>query len=322
MRIKNIVILFVLCIGCRLSAQNVMKVDCYQEGNDIAITYFLDRDASTEVFYSKDGGKTFIGPLKKVVGNIGANAQKGQNKLLWSVLDEVESLQGDNIVFKVSISNPFGIEMVFVEGGTFTLGPSNGESVQVRVSDFYICKYEISQKVWKSVMYTNPSSNRGDDLPVENVSWDYIHMFIERLNEKTGLKYRLPTEAEWEYAAKGGKRQKNSSYVYPGYAYIIPQVACYGNSLSTRSVKEGFPNELGLLNMAGNVAEYCIDGYDSYSDLKTSVNPIGNSKQSLKVLRGGSYKSSKEKCKVISRDFARSDTWSSERGFRLVLEIE
>lgn len=319
MRIKNIVVLFVLCIGCRLTAQNVIKVDCYQEGNDIAVTYFLDRDASTEVFYSKDGGRTFIGPLKKVSGNIGANAQKGQNKLLWSVLDEVESLQGDNIVFKVSISNPLGIEMVFVEGGTFTLGPSNGESVRVNISDFYICKYEISQKIWKSIMITNPSSHKGDDFPVENVSWDYVQTFIERLNEKTGLKYRLPTEAEWEYAACGGKN--GGKYPYPGYAYLTKQIACY-DTYETREVTNGLPNELGLYNMAGNVAELCLDGYNSYSKLKVVTDPIGKTKKTFKVLRGGSYKSVMGNCQVKKRLFVNSSNWSSERGFRLVLEIE
>ena len=319
MGIKKLLVLWGIVAGTQLFAQNVTNVDCYQDGNNITITYNVDQKASTELFYSLNGGTTFIGPLKCVTGDIGANAKKGYNKAIWSVLDEVESLNGNNIVFKVAVSNPFGIEMVFVEGGTFTLGPSGNESKLVTVSSFYISKYEISQQVWKSIMGSNPSQHKGDDYPVENVSWDYVQMFIERLNAVTGLKYRLPTEAEWEYAAEGGKKGRN--YSYPGYGQLTKNVACY-SAPYTRSVKEGWPNELGLYNMAGNVAEYCLDGYGAYSDLKTSVNPIGKSKKQLKVMRGGSWRSSAENCKVNRRDFVASNNYSAERGFRLVLVIE
>ena len=299
--------------------QSITNVDCIQEGNNVRISYYLDSDANTELFYSIDGGSTFTGPLKKVSGNIGAGAQKGNNSMLWHVLEEVESLVGDNVVFKVSICNPYGIEMVFVEGGAFAMGPFNGESLQVQVSDFYICKYEISQQIWKSIMNGNPSVHKGDEYPVENVSWQYVQMFIEELNKKTGLKYRLPTEAEWEYAARGGR--KGGKYPYPGFNYLVPSIACY-NTSSTKDVRSGRPNELGLYNMAGNVAEMCLDGYNSYGSLTTNINPIGKSKKALKVLRGGAYNSQEDKCKVNVRDFINSTSYSGNRGFRLVLEIE
>lgn len=105
MGIKKLLVLWGIVAGTQLFAQNVTNVDCYQDGNNITITYNVDQKASTELFYSRNGGTTFIGPLKCVTGDIGANAKKGYNKAIWSVLDEVESLVGNQICFKVSVKH-------------------------------------------------------------------------------------------------------------------------------------------------------------------------------------------------------------------------
>ena len=138
-------------------------------------------------------------------------------------------------------------DMVYVEGDT---------------GSFYICKYEVTQQLWTEVMGENPSEMQGDDLPVEQVSWDDCQAFISKLNELTGKNYRLPAETEWEYACKGGKYSK-------GYAYAgsndIDEVAWYdGNSQErTHPVGQKMPNELGLYDMSGNVWEWCQDMHES-----------------------------------------------------------
>ena len=160
------------------------------------------------------------------------------------------------------------IEMVFVKGGTFMMGatPEQGSDAgdgekpvhSVTVSDFYIGKYEVTQAQWKAVMGKNPSHYKGENRPVERVSWYDIQKFIEKLNAKTGKRYRLPTEAEWEYAARGGNQSKG--YKYSG-SNDIGSVAWYTNNSGDRThpVGQKQPNELGLYDMTGNVWEWCSD---------------------------------------------------------------
>ena len=159
--------------------------------------------------------------------------------------------------------------MVFVQGGSFQMGSNNGQSDEkpvhsVTVSDFYIVKYEVTQKEWRDIMGSNPSKWKGDNLPVEKVSWDDVQTFIKKLNAKTGLNYRLPTEAEWEYAARGGN--KSNGYKYSG-SNDIGSVAWYASNSGskTHSVGQKKPNELGIYDMTGNVWEWCNDWYGDYS---------------------------------------------------------
>lgn len=134
--------------------------------------------------------------------------------------------------------------------------------VEVDSGSFYICKYEVTQRLWSEVMGENPSEMQGDDLPVEQVSWDDCQAFLNKLNELTGQNYRLPTEKEWEYACKGGKHSKG--YAYSG-SNDIDEVAWYdGNSEErTHPVGQKMPNELGLYDMSGNVWEWCQDMHES-----------------------------------------------------------
>ena len=134
--------------------------------------------------------------------------------------------------------------------------------VEQNTGSFHICKYEVTQKLWSAVMEENPSDMQGDDLPVEQVSWNDCQRFISKLNELTGKKYRLPSDAEWEYACRGGNQSKG--YAYSG-SNDIGEVAWYdGNSEGrTHPVGQKLPNELGLYDMSGNVWEWCQDMHES-----------------------------------------------------------
>jgi len=218
------------------------------------------------------------------------------------------------------------MEMVFVQGGTFTMGCTSEQgsdcdadespSHRVTVSDFYIGKYEVTQKQWKAVMGNNPSYHKGDNLPVESVSWLDIQKFVKRLNAQTGKHYRLPTEAEWEYASRGGNR--SNGYKYSG-SNVIGNVAWYdGNSGSeTHPVGTKFPNELGIYDMSGNVWEWCSDWSGSYGS-SAQNNPVGATTGSSRVLRGDGFNYGARYCRVSYRDGDYPGYRGCINGFRLV----
>ena len=215
------------------------------------------------------------------------------------------------------------IEMVYVAGGTFNMGADDSDAYDsekpvhsVTVSSFSIGKYEVTQKLWKAVMGTNPSYFKGDNLPVENVSWYQVQEFIRKLNAKTCKHYRLPTEAEWEFAARGGNRSRG--YKYAG-SNDIGTVAWYGSNSGDKTHQVGTkaPNELGIYDMIGNVNEWCHDWYDSdYYTKSPSTNPTGPTTGSYRVYRGGSWERG---CRVFSRDWGLPDYFINSLGFRLAL---
>ena len=220
-------------------------------------------------------------------------------------------------------------EMVYVQGGTFQMGATaeqgsdayDGEKPvhSVTLSDFHIGKYEVTQGLWKEVMGENPSYNKaGDNYPVEMVSWEDCQRFIERLNSRTGLNFRLPTEAEWEYAARGG--QKSRGYKYSGSTYDLGSVAWYeGNSGNrTHPVGQKQANELGLYDMSGNVYEWCYDWYGRYSS-SSQRNPSGPASGARRVLRGGCYCNGARFCRVSIRVIGDPGYRSYFYGLRLVL---
>ena len=174
-----------------------------------------------------------------------------------------------------------GPQMVLVKGGTFQMGSNERDDEKpihaVTVGDFYIGKYEVTQKEWEAVMGSNPSRFKGANRPVELVSWNSIQEFLQKLNSKAGKHYRLPTEAEWEYAAKGGNQGQN--YECSG-SNSIDEVAWYNGNSSrqTHEVGQKQPNELGIYDMSGNVWEWCSDWYDAnYYSSSPSKNPQGPS---------------------------------------------
>jgi formylglycine-generating enzyme required for sulfatase activity len=219
-----------------------------------------------------------------------------------------------------------GIEMVFVEGGEFIMGDAEFEDApphKVTVSSFYIGKYPVTQAQWEAVMGNNPSEFKNcENCPVENVSWYDCQEFIQKLNAKTGKTYRLPTEAEWEYAARGGKRSKG--YKYAG-SNEIEAVAWYykNNENKTHPVGQKSPNELGIYDMSGNVWEWCNDWYGDYRlNEAYAKNPQGPDSGTCRVLRGGSWGSGAGGCLVADRDSGRPDGWGDNLGFRLLSPVE
>ena len=204
------------------------------------------------------------------------------------------------------------LEMVPVEGGTFLLGGK----LSVTVSTFEIGKYQVTQKQWKEIMGTNPFRFSGDDLPVESVSWNDAQKFIEKLNAMyPGKNYRLPTEAEWEYAAKGGKFSKGYEYAGSNNA---KEVGWYWENSDgkTNPVGQLKPNELGIYDMSGNVWEWCQDWFGDYPD-EVEKNYAGPEDGKYKVLRGGSWNNNDNYCRSAIRDGFYPDFRNGYYGFRV-----
>jgi len=238
-------------------------------------------------------------------------------------------------------------EMVFVEGGTSQMGSNSSDADYdeqpvhtVTIDDFYIGKYEVTQKEWREVMGNNPSIFKGDNRPVENVSWYDAVEFCNKMSELEGLEqcysgwgdnikcdftkngYRLPTEAEWEYAARGGNKSR-------GYKYAVSsnlaEVAWYDDNSgnTTHPVGQKQPNELGIYDMSGNVWEWCWDWYDgNYYKNSPRNNPQGPKSGNSSVLRGSSWSSNVNSCRVASRTWNSRYYSFSRGGFRFSRSAE
>lgn len=215
--------------------------------------------------------------------------------------------------------------MVYVEGGSFRMGTSGGEfsreapAHNVTVSGFHIGETEVTQQLWQAVMGSNPSGFRGSQLPVESVDYYDCQEFIRRLNSLTGEQFRLPYEAEWEFASRGGVRSQG--YKYAG-SNSIEQVAWYNANSGNRSheVKSKKPNELGIYDMCGNVWEWCEDWFDenyySYSPVHNPKGPIDGYSW---LNRGGSWKSGAKYCRHAYRGQGKASETVNYLGLRLAL---
>ena len=222
-------------------------------------------------------------------------------------------------------------EMIFLEGGVFMMGCSASEHGvdckeherplhKVTISSFNIGKYEVTQQQWNSIMGNNPSlSKKGDNYPVDNVSWDDAQKFTSLLNKNTGKNYRLPTEAEWEYAAQGGVKSKG--YKYSG-SNNLNDIALYdensGNSIHSVGTKQS--NEAGIYDMSGNVWEWCNDWYSEYPS-SPQHDPKGATTGSYRILRGGCFFSEKRQCTITFRSYSHPGNRWKAHGIRLVLTI-
>jgi formylglycine-generating enzyme required for sulfatase activity len=229
-------------------------------------------------------------------------------------------------------TDPIAGIMVAVKGGTFMMGATEEQGGDcyddekparlVTLSDYHIGKFPVTQRLWKRIMagtpLADPSRFKGDDLPVETVCWkDIVGEFLRRLNSITGKAYRLPTEAEWEYAARGG--QKSKGYKYAG-GNDIDGIAWYGGNSGrkTRIVGTKAPNELGIYDMSGNVWEWVNDRYGKYG-ADSQANPRGALSGTYRVNRGGSWSSAAGNNRVSSRRNDFPDAGNDLVGFRLAL---
>lgn len=324
-------VLGMMCYGWG-NAQTVTNVTAEQVGKTIHVSYDLDRAADISLFVSTDGGGTYT-QLYKVSGDEGKAIPAGRKTVVWDVLAEWEKLDDDDIKFKVKaqgkyawevVVNGVSFNMIYVDGGTFTMGCTSVQGSdcannerpahQVMVSDFYMGETEVTQALWKAVMGSNPSCFRGDDLPVENVSWNDCQEFILKLSQLTGKTFRLPTEAEWEYAARGGKN--HDGYKYAGANSIGDVAWCWNNSIQTHLVATKLPNAIGLYDMSGNVKEWCSDWYGGYIS-EAQRNPTGPLSGSSRVQRGGSWPQNARPCRVSYRSHVNPSFHSNDCGFRL-----
>ena len=216
--------------------------------------------------------------------------------------------------------------MVAVDGGTFTMGATPEQGVadnderpthQVTLSSFSIGRYEVTQEEWRAVMGTNPASFNGDKCPVEFVSWNDCQAFIAKLNAMTDMQFRMPTEAEWEFAARGGNNSQG--YQFAG-GNNLNSIGWYSGNSGSRTKEVGMksPNELGLYDMTGNLWEWCSDWYGSYNG-SAQTNPIGPENGTSRVLRGGGWNGGAKNCRISNRDGRLPDYSSDRLGLRLAL---
>ena len=287
---------------------------------------------------SEDGGfanaKSFEASVSGNSLTVTATGLKAETTYYYRIITDTGGVtfESETRTFETNIPNTFTVngvsfEMVYVEGGSFDMGATSEQGSdaydwekpvhRVTLSDYYIGKCEVTQELWEEVMGSNPSNFRGAQNPVESVSWNDCQNFIKKLNSLTGRTFRLPTEAEWEYAARGGNQ--SSHYKYSGSGNIGNVAWYYNNSgSSTHAVGTKSPNELGIYDMSGNVWEWCSDWYGGYS-AGAQTNPQGPSSGSYRVLRGGGWYYNARYCRVSLRCRNDPDSSNSGNGLRLVL---
>ena len=240
----------------------------------------------------------------------------------WPLLTFSVSGNGLNVSFKMRI----------VEPGTFQMGSNSGSSIEMPVHSvtltkaYYMGETEVTQALWQAVMGYKPTSGGpqwtssnglGDDYPAYYISYTDCQEFITKLNAMTGQQFRMPTEAEWEFAARGGTKSKG--YTYAGSNTIDDVAWYYNNSGSkTHAVGGKQPNELGLYDMSGNVYEWCADWYGSYTS-GAQTNPTGPTTGSSRVIRGGSWFSGATYCRTALRNYYSPGYRGDRVGFRLAL---
>ena len=330
--------LFLLAQAATVQAQKIEKVVFLAFGSSVFISYDLIGGApedyyTVDLYLSPDAtGNYQLIPPNELSGDIGLGVRPGLAKSIqWQ---PSKSCYYPAASFKVKASYTLKdapimnkqpddfMEMVYVEGGTFKMGSKNKDDYnaspvhQVTLSSFYIGKYEVTQKQWVDIMGSNPSDFKDcNNCPVENVSWNDVQKFVKKLNEKTKKHYRLPTEAEWEYAARGGNRSKG--FTYSG-GNKIDKVAWYeeNSGSETYPIGQKQANELGIYDMSGNVWEWCNDWYAAYEKAE-QVNPQGPATGSSRVHRGGSWYFNAAYSRLAYRDDLLPDTRNRFLGCRL-----
>ena len=271
---------------------------------------------------SKDEGEATV-----ITTNIPKTEEESSSKIINLSNISNSSVNSDHERILQELAN----NMIYVQGGRFTMGVARKQgwlsaifegnndnpAHSVTLSSFYICKYEVTQELWQAVMDSNPSRFKGNRKPVEQVSWNDCQTFISMLNALTGKNYRLPTEAEWEFAARGGIKSKG--YKYSGSNTLDDVAWCEDNSgETTHEVGTKSPNELGLYDMSGNVWEWCNDWYGNYIS-SPSNNPTGPGSGTDRVHRGGCWYSIASCCRSSIRSYSTPGHRYYALGLRLCL---
>ena len=324
-----------------LSAQVISNARFIQNGNTIRIYYDLTKQTDVKIEFSQDGG-AFYENLegKSVTGDIGRSIAPGVDKcVVWDVLKDRSDLKSEKVCFRITSYDvsrrsfkvgDVSFDMVFVEGGKYTMGCGGQNDCRaeerpahkVTLDDYYIGECEVTQELWEAVMGVdrNYSHVSADNLPVDGVTWIDAQEFVLRLNQAIGeTGFRLPTEAEWEYAARGGK--KDRGFTHSG-GNDVGWVAWYvDNSLGQpHPVRQKNPNALGVYDMNGNVWEWCEDWYGDY-ETSSQKNPQGPEGGVTRVLRGGSWHETPTFCRVCTRYSKPPSFRGLNIGLRLVYQI-
>lgn len=287
---------------------------------DYYYLFFKDQSNKQMFFYDYVTGDKFTRTFPENVFTMGKSGY-----LNAPTADAYSGWEAEKLYIDVKVYNET-VRMIRVEPGTFMMGSVTTTSSdempvhQVTISKpYYISETEVTQAVWYAVTGNSPSYYSGNNRPVERVSWNDCQTFITKLNAHTGMTFSLPTEAQWEFAARGGNMSKG--YTYSG-SNKIDEVAwytvnAYDKNLKHQDVKKKKPNELGLYDMSGNVCEWCQDYYGSYTE-SAVVDPTGPSTGSYRVSRGGSWSYSPTSCSCSSRDYCNTTYSLSVLGLRLV----
>ncbi|HOK06313.1 MAG TPA: formylglycine-generating enzyme family protein [Syntrophales bacterium] len=329
--------LIVFFVPATIFAAELKNERARQEGNRLVISYDLEgkeREADVNLTITVEG-KTYKSSDLHVEGDVGKVRTGRGKRISWNILQDFprgfrgavdwELTTGGDAFTDVTT----GMSFVFVKGGCYQMGDTFGGGDrdekpvhEVCVDDFYIGKYEVTQGQWQRIMGSNPShfSSCGDNCPVENVSWRDVQEFIRKLNNQSGKRYRLPTEAEWEYAARsGGKREKWSG---TSDGSSLGDYAWYdaNSGGQTHPVGQKRPNGLGLHDMSGNVWEWCQDWYGrNYYSSSGRDNPGGPSSGSNRVYRGGSWFNNAAAARAAYRYGYAPGIRDGHLGFRLAL---
>ena len=244
--------------------------------------------------------------------------------------------EAENEKKKAEILSYLDSTMVLVEGGTFTMGSNTGPRSmsipewaeemgpehEVTLDSYYICMFEVTQELWSQVMgnFDLPSANLGVRRPVEKVTWEDCQKFITKLNRLTGMKFRLPTEAEWEFAACGGNKSQGFIFAGSDDGY---DVGCIyrDNEYATDDVGSLPPNELGIYDMTGNVWEWCEDNYGKYT-AEPQKNPVYKDGTKVHVIRGGSWVNAQRSCENKVRSKLLGSSGTEAIGFRLAISAK
>ena len=345
-RLLFIIAATMLLFGCKKYTDlSAMKVEITNENFSVTATtatwtadYSWPGIVSIAMEVSEEDGfanaKSFEASVSGSSLTVTATGLKAETTYYYRIITDTGYgiVESDTRTFETNNPNTFTVngvsfEMVYVEGGTFDMGAtteqgSDAESDEkpvhsVTLSGYYIGKCEVTQELWEAVMGSNPSYFKGAQKPVESVRWNDCQEFVAELNRLTGMTFRLPTEAEWEYAARGGNKSRH--YKYSGSDNIDDVAWHKGNSGDkTHAVGTTTANELGIYDMSGNVYEWCSDWYGDYS-VGAQTNPQGPSSGSCRVSRGCCCFGYARYCRVSFRNGSVPDYSSSSNGLRLVL---